>query len=136
MTVSGLDLHLSADVGSVRTARHAVRDHLTGRVDEETRMNAELLVSELVTNGIQHGPGGTTWIDVRLRTDAGGITIEVVDGGAGFDPEDVPEPDPILAGGWGLTLVERIADRWGTRRKRDGTAVWVRFDRMLAPHTF
>jgi len=26
--------------------------------------------------------------------------------------------------GWGLLLVERIADRWGTSRTASGTCVW------------
>lgn len=132
MTVHGFDLHLPADVGSVRTARHAIREQLAGRADEETQANAELLVSELVTNGVLHGPGGNTWIDIRFRMDAGGITVEVADSGDGFDPLDVPVPDPLRPGGWGLTLVERIADGWGTRRKQSGTAVWFRLDRVTA----
>jgi anti-sigma regulatory factor (Ser/Thr protein kinase) len=121
-------------VGSVCLARHAIREQLFGRFDENTQMDAELMVSELVTNGVLHGPGGDAWIDVRLRLDASGLTVEVADTGQGFDPNDVPDPDPALPGGWGLTLVDRLADRWGTRRMRGRTAVWFRLNRMVAPN--
>lgn len=138
MTPRGIDLHLPSDVVSVQAARHAVRDQLAGFLDAQTQGDAELLVSELVTNGVQHGPGGPTWIDVHLRMDKAGITVEVSDSGEGFDPDAVQafDPDavqashPERAGGWGLALVSRLADRWGTRQKRNGTAVWFRIDRV------
>lgn len=136
MTVRGLTLHLPADVGSVQAARHAIRDQLNGYLDEEAQADAELLVSELVTNGVQHGPGERTWIDVRMLMDEAGITVEVSDSGDGFDPAAVPAPDPERPGGWGLALVSRLADRWGTRRRRDGTAVWFRMDRDPTPNAF
>lgn len=133
MTGPGLDLHLPAEVGSVQVARHAIRELLVGRVDQDTQMDAELLVSELVTNGVLHGPAGNTWIEIHLRLDPRGVTIEVADAGAGFDPELIPDPDPHRPGGWGLALVERLADQWGTRRQPAGTAVWFRLERLLAP---
>jgi anti-sigma regulatory factor (Ser/Thr protein kinase) len=132
MLAPEFDLHLPADVSSVRTARHAIGEKLGRKVDEDTRMNAELLVSELVTNGVLHGSGADSWIDVHLRLDAGGLTIEVTDGGPGFDPDGLPTPDPTKPGGWGLTLVDRLADRWGTMRKRNGTAVWFHMNRVGA----
>ncbi|MGH3112834.1 MAG: ATP-binding protein, partial [Gaiellaceae bacterium] len=99
-----IDLHLPADVGSVQVARHAVREQIEDVVDEDMCADAELLVSELVTNGIQHGPGGASWIDVRVRMDGSGLTVEVSDDGEGFDPDQFAEPDPARAGGWGLAL--------------------------------
>ena len=33
-------------------------------------------------------------------------------------------PNGDHSGGWGLFLVDRIADRWGVRRTPSGTSVW------------
>ena len=33
-------------------------------------------------------------------------------------------PNADHSGGWGLFLVDRIADRWGVRRTPSGTSVW------------
>jgi hypothetical protein len=34
------------------------------------------------------------------------------------------DPSPDAPGGWGLVLVDRIADRWGIIHSPDGTCVW------------
>ena len=45
-----------------------------------------------------------------------------VDRGPGFSPPNI-DPDPEKAGGWGLWLVEQVADRWGIHGT-GGTCVW------------
>ncbi|MGH2770554.1 MAG: ATP-binding protein, partial [Actinomycetota bacterium] len=53
---------------------------------------------------------------------SGGLRAEVVDSGCGFDPLLSPlSRDQEY--GWGLHLVDRIADRWGVDRG-DQTTVW------------
>jgi anti-sigma regulatory factor (Ser/Thr protein kinase) len=78
-----------------------------------------LLVTELVTNAVLHG--GTADgppIKVALQQEAGRVHVEVVDPGTDF--EQPAEP----AGGWGLFLVDRIAEEWGVRPAPTGTCVW------------
>lgn len=106
------------DVGAPRAARLAV----TGLVDElgdELLDDVTLLVSELVTNSVRHGEGDT----VRLLVDVpepGLVRCAVVDAGGGFTP--VERPATRRLGGWGLGLVDAVADTWGVRA--GDTHVW------------
>jgi anti-sigma regulatory factor (Ser/Thr protein kinase) len=56
------------------------------------------------------------------------VLTEVIDDGAGFEapPRDSPSGDRC---GWGLFLVERLADRWGVVREDNGTRVWFELRR-------
>jgi len=88
---------------------------------------ARLLVSELVTNAVQHTqsrrPGGT--VTVVVIDLAGGLRVEVIDEGSA---RSVPVVRDDLCGtdGRGLFLVESLADEWGYQRDTGGTTVWFR----------
>jgi anti-sigma regulatory factor (Ser/Thr protein kinase) len=84
--------------------------------------DATLLLSEVVTNSVRHaGLGDDDAIEVVLE--AGEVLrVEVRDRGTGFDFAE-PEPDPDRPSGWGLYLVEQLADRWGVE-KGPPTTVW------------
>lgn len=111
-------LQLPRDEAAPARARRAVED-LGDVIGLETRSNAQLLVSELVTNAVLYGAGDI--VRVILSPDgSGGLRCEVVDEGSGFLP--VARPVHRQTGGWGLQLVERIADRWGV--SRGSTHVW------------
>jgi len=86
--------------------------NFAGRVGDETLENLRLLVSELVTNAYRHGGlGAGQQIELRAWVRHGRIRVEVVDPGSGF--RRPREPTPTEDSGWGLYLVEHIADRWG-----------------------
>ncbi|MFD9501987.1 ATP-binding protein [Streptomyces sp. NPDC060035] len=118
--------------GSVRSARHAVRDalHCWG-LDAALGDVAVLLVSELVTNSLRYAAGP---IGVRLvRPQADGVVPGVRSAGRALlvevsDPlPDVPTErtaGPEDEGGRGLQLVACSARRWGTRRGKSGKTVW------------
>jgi serine/threonine-protein kinase RsbW len=87
--------------------------------------SVRLLVTELVTNAVRHADVGTNeYIDIDLVTSRDGVRVEVTDRGPGFDPA-APRRYP---GGFGLILVEEIADRWGVEYD-DGSRVWFEIDR-------
>ena len=48
---------------------------------------------------------------------------EVIDGGPGFDPANLPRP-PAAAGGRGLRLVAAMSSRWGVERGEGRLRVW------------
>jgi anti-sigma regulatory factor (Ser/Thr protein kinase) len=82
-----------------------------------------LLTSELVNNSVLHGHAGESdVIEVRLSIEANCLRAQVTDPGCGFAPagrgRELDEP-----GGWGLVLVERMAQSWGVERD-DNTRVW------------
>lgn len=107
-----------ASVGAAR--RFVLRTLSDWRLDELAD-DAQLLVSELVTNAIVHGEG-SCHLRLALRGDT--LRLEVVDGGAG-SPE--PRRDTWRAEhGRGLHLVNAIATAWGMEPVvDDGKRVWA-----------
>jgi anti-sigma regulatory factor (Ser/Thr protein kinase) len=109
-------------------ARHAVAG-LAPYLEPSVAENAELLVSELVTNSVRHaGLPEEACIEFSVRASAEVLMVEVADAGQGFDHTTAPRP-PRSAGsaepsGWGLFLVDRIADRWGAVQMDGETRVW------------
>ena len=101
-------------------ARRAV-DRLTEEVDRDTLADARLLVSELVTNAVEHvDADGEIELRVALRDHV--LRVEVLDPGPGFRPR-ARRADDRKDSGWGLHFVARIADRWAA--DVDGRArVW------------
>jgi hypothetical protein len=59
----------------------------------------------------------------------GGPTAGLEVGDPGRGPKGFhPRPRPDGSGGWGLVLVDRIADRWGVTRTPAGTSVWFEIE--------
>ena len=116
---------------SVRHAREAVASALEGRVSAEVERDVVLLVSEVVTTSLRHATPeavGDIAVLVSIRDDR--IRVEVSDGGPGFDPQVRPSREG--PSGWGLYLVDYLADRWGITR--DGSnALWFEFDVERSP---
>ncbi|WP_228386578.1 ATP-binding protein [Streptomyces katsurahamanus] len=81
--------------------------------------SADLVISELVTNGFQHGRGDT--VAVRLWRTATYICIEVDSGPSPWTPR-TRQPDPYDEGGRGLHLVAALSDTWGITP--DGSRTW------------
>jgi len=102
-------------------AARRVVERLGDAVDDMTLANLRLLVSELVTNAIEHGTtGGEIGLDIGLED--GKVRVEVTDQGAGFVVRPREPGDP-MSSGWGLHFVELLAERWGS--DGDGqTRVW------------
>lgn len=108
-------------------ARAVVNDEIGRAVSAKILEDATLLVSELVTNAVRHAPrAGTAEVELRLKVDPRRVRVVVSDPGAGFAAE--PRlPTASESSGWGLYLVDRIADRWGIITK-DRSEVWFEID--------
>ena len=96
---------------------------------ETTADDVDLLVTELATNGVKHADAecGCDRITLDARVDMGRLRVAVRDCGRGFTPAR-RAPDREEPGGWGLMLVEDIADSWGVDREPT-TTVWFELDR-------
>lgn len=119
-------LQLEATPQAVGLARNTV-DRFRERLPEQTWEDARLLVSELVTNSVRHA-AMAPWqqIELTLGLENGVFRAVVLDPGSGFT-HAARSPDPARDGGWGLFLVDRVADRWGVAG--DGEArVWFELD--------
>ena len=110
---------------SARLARRVVRDQLGSRLDDGTLASVRLLVSELVTNAVEHvGEDGD--LELVLGVTDTGIRVEVRDPGPGFEAT-AARPAAPDASGWGLHFVSMLADRWAA--DREGVArVWFEID--------
>jgi anti-sigma regulatory factor (Ser/Thr protein kinase) len=107
-------------------ARAVVHDELEP-LPPKVRENATLLVSELITNAVRHALGGELpEVELRIRNEPGRIRVVVSDPGGGFEPAP-RRPTAAEGSGWGLYLVDRIADRWGVLSK-DRNEVWFEID--------
>ena len=120
------ELELPRSLDAAAVARSAL-EGLDGRLPPDLLGDVRLLVSELVTNAVRHAPR-TAEADVRLTVTVteGVVRVEVVDPGGGLAP-GAPAAGPEPAGGWGLFLVETLADRWGDDGGT-GRRVWFELD--------
>jgi serine phosphatase RsbU (regulator of sigma subunit)/PAS domain-containing protein len=83
---------------------------------------AELIVSELVTNAVLHGEGPIT---LRLIRHAS-LVCEVAD--ADFSSPRLLHPHAMDESGRGMLVVSKVADRWGSRTTKDGKVAWAELD--------
>jgi anti-sigma regulatory factor (Ser/Thr protein kinase) len=110
-------------------ARAVVGDELGRAVSAKVLEDTTLLVSELVTNAVRHAPrAGIPEVELRLELDPERVRVVVSDPGAGFVADPPRLPAATESSGWGLYLVDRIADRWGVITK-DRSEVWFEIDR-------
>lgn len=112
---------LPAGTMAVPAARRHVTEVLTGwGVPELVRENAELVVSELVGNAVEHG-GGTPALVLSLCDDV--LRVDVVDP----DPEQPVMRSPAAGDDRhrGLLIVAALSSDWGTDRTGAGKSVWA-----------
>jgi anti-sigma regulatory factor (Ser/Thr protein kinase) len=108
-------------------ARRAVAA-CNGQLPATVRYDVLLLVTELVANAVRHaGVGPDQSLQLELRRWPQFVRIEVTDPGGQFARVH-PRPITDEPGGWGLVLVERIAERWGVGHGAFGTCVWFEVD--------
>jgi anti-sigma regulatory factor (Ser/Thr protein kinase) len=126
MTPENMSFELAGGPYAVTAARLALAD-LDSHLDPSAAFDVRLLVSELVTNSVQHGGVGaedSVRLDVSFTDDA--IRVLVSDSGPGFEPPESPPPDNADTG-WGLFLVEQLAKDWGMAES--GSGVWFELPR-------
>jgi anti-sigma regulatory factor (Ser/Thr protein kinase) len=121
-----LELRLPPNTEAPGAARRAL-DQLEAEVTPSVLDDIRLLVSELVTNSVRHADlAPDQWVGLLVTIEGETIRVEVVDPGPGFRPR-VRHPTVYQDSGWGLYLVEQVANRWGV--VDDGTIrVWFEMD--------
>ena len=122
---SDMSFELAGGPYAVTAARLALSD-LDSHLDASVAFDIRLLVSELVTNSVKHArvtEDDSILLGVKIQEKV--VRIEVRDSGPGFEPPASAPPDDADEG-WGLFLVEQLADEWGVDRDRQ--AVWFQID--------
>jgi anti-sigma regulatory factor (Ser/Thr protein kinase) len=115
-------VELPATLRSASTARAVIRAVLPGWGLAPIVPDAELVVSELVSNAVEHAPGPDTYeLEVLQRAD--GVRISLADGSS---------IKPVVAAlahdrprGRGMRIVEALTDEWGSDDHHGGKRVWV-----------
>jgi two-component sensor histidine kinase len=107
-------------------ARVLIRERLAEMIPASTLWDLLTVVTELVTNAVRHGRGGT--VRIRLSVAASGkVSGEVENDGRGL--VELQPIDLKSTSGLGLHIVGAIADRW---RVFAGRSTRVRFE-LLRP---
>ena len=123
---SDMSFELAGGAYAVTAARLALTE-LDRQVGQSLAFDVRLLVSELVTNSVEHarvGPEDSISLTLRISDEL--VRVEVRDGGPGFAAPIAPPPDDADKG-WGLYLVEQLADAWGVGDRAQG--VWFEIRR-------
>jgi anti-sigma regulatory factor (Ser/Thr protein kinase) len=120
----GLSLQLPGGPEAAAKARREL-SKLRGDIDPPLMETLRLLVTELVTNSVRHTTAETIMLKVLVGRSA--VWTEVTDTGPGFSVDGGRDGDRA---GWGLFLVERLADRWGVNQDSDGSKVWFELRRV------
>ncbi len=113
-----LSLSLPEDLSHVALVRHISRDVLGAfKVRPQDVDDIETLVGELATNAVCHAHGADFGVEITLSDNL--ATVKVTDTGTGFTRDHVLPPgtarihegDGERIGGWGIPMVEMLADR-------------------------
>ncbi|MFE1176787.1 ATP-binding protein [Streptomyces sp. NPDC058773] len=114
---------LESHVRAVPHARRIIRTELARWGLTEHVEIAELLVSELVTNALQHA-----WGPIQLRMSHSLVNrtlrCDIADGCPAAPPADRPPARADEDHGRGLHLVDQLSNRWGARHTAAGKTVW------------
>jgi two-component sensor histidine kinase len=112
-------MQLGSGPGAAAEARRAIAK-LRVDLDPPLMETLRLLVTELVTNTVRHTDCDS--LELRVAVGKSAVLTEVSDDGPQFEPT----PSDSDGDGWGLFLVQRLAQNWGV--KQDGTSKRVWFE--------
>jgi len=122
-SAQGLVFELPAKPTACFEARRALLAG-EGALPSSVRGDVLLLVTELVGNAVRHAEtGADRAVRVEVRRRERMVRVAVFDQGNGFTAE-APRPKPDRSDGWGLFLLDRIADRWAIGPTPSGTCAW------------
>jgi anti-sigma regulatory factor (Ser/Thr protein kinase) len=118
-------LALPRDLGTPAQGRRLLESALDS-LPESVLADAQLLLTEVLSNAILHGSAGPgARLDVLVEADESVVRVTVTDRSPQFPRPAIHPPDPLAASGWGLYLLERLAKQWGVDDAPDGgSAVW------------
>jgi serine/threonine-protein kinase RsbW len=104
---------------------------------DETLADLKLALTEAVSNSVRHAYGGhgPGHVDVTYELRPDRLAIEVVDDGAGFDPDEAPsfDGDELSEGGLGIAIIRTIADELEIVSQPGARGSRLRFVKLLAP---
>jgi serine/threonine-protein kinase RsbW len=104
-------------------------------IDTDAMADLKLALTEAVSNSVRHayGPAGDGHVAVTYELHGDRLGIEVVDDGAGFDPDEAPSFDggELSEGGLGIAIIKTIADEFEIESKPGRRGSRLRFVKKL-----
>ncbi|MDP9376597.1 MAG: ATP-binding protein [Actinomycetota bacterium] len=98
---------------SARVALTVLEPHL----DEDRLLSLRLVITELMTNCIRHsGMDDEAVVGLDIRLQDGVLRCTVSDPGSGFEKPEVVKPHEDRPGGFGLVILDSVAESWGVER--------------------
>jgi anti-sigma regulatory factor (Ser/Thr protein kinase)/anti-anti-sigma regulatory factor len=122
-------VQLPCDTRAPASARRLVREMCPKwQVDDGLEDTAEFVVSELVSNAVEHACDG---VGLTLERGPRGLRVAVRDASpVGFPGLMERSTDPLgRVRGRGLELVENLTTAWGVDVQPDGNTVWAEISR-------
>ena len=96
---------------------------LTARLDD-----ARTVITEVVTNAVKYGADGHGGVRLLIDLDDERLHVRVEQPAPALDVQpSAPRPDVPFVGGFGLRIVEALADRWGVEPGPPG-CVWFQME--------
>lgn len=98
-------------------------------LDEDGQLDFGLAIREVAINAMKHGNGfdESTPVHIEFHTRETSVRAQIVDQGAGFDPEQTPDPtsgeNVWRSSGRGLLLIRTLVDDIQFDRLPDGMQV-------------
>ena len=104
-------------------------------IGDDTMAELKLALTEAVSNSIRHayGPNGVGHVEITYELQLDRVRIEVVDDGAGFDPDETPafDGEELSEGGLGIAIIRTIADDFAIESKPGERGSRLRFAKHL-----
>ncbi len=120
-----MSLRLKSTPEAAGVARRALGGSLDAVIGAERGSDARLAVSELVTNAVRHGGlGSGDEIEVSLKAADGTVHVTVEQPTSAARARKLEGAERGSMGGFGLFLVDQLADRWGVDPGPPGR-VWL-----------
>ena len=121
----GFKMRLGSGPEAAAEARRAIAK-LRADLDPPLLETLRLLVTELISNSVRHTAGDELTLRVAIGKSA--VLTEVTDDSPIFD-ETCVEHAGDRDTGWGLFLVQRLAQSWGVKRDGPTKRVWFELRR-------
>jgi anti-sigma regulatory factor (Ser/Thr protein kinase)/anti-anti-sigma regulatory factor len=106
---------------ALAAARYVTRDACRRWNLPHLADDAEIIVSEIVANAVQHAGGP---VDLVLTRRSRHLHLSVRDRSTEPPVRSTPDPESLM-GGRGLLLLDAFASGWGSAATDDGKAVWA-----------
>lgn len=105
-------------------------------LDSDLLADLKLALTEAVSNSVRHayGDGADGHVEIRYALRADRISVEILDDGAGFDPDESPafDGEELSEGGLGIAIIRTLTDEVEIESRPGVRGSRLRFVKMLS----